>query len=174
MGYRGIQAKLLVMGAMLWIVSEGMELASGGFNDANSTVSTIAFLLIGLGLGTLWRADGQNIVGRIGVALVALGMGLFALVAFQTIGSGLINDSAQSGEPLFLAAGSAVAIGALALSYWLVTVGPFPKIIGVIMFLATLFTLGVAFAPDLVGLQPVSNVVLALILLWLGWASRRG
>lgn len=173
MGNKRVQAILLMVGALLWIVSEGMELASGGFNDANSTVSAVAFALIGLGLGTLWRVEGQNIIGRAGVALVALGMGLFALVAVQTIGSGLTNDAGQSGEPLFLTAGTAVSLGALALSYWLVTSGPFPKIIGVILLLATVFTLGVAFVPALVGLQPLSNLILAATLFWLGWASRR-
>lgn len=174
MGNKGKQAMLLMAGALLWIVSEGMELASGGFNDANSTVLAIAFALIGLGLGTLWRVEGQNIIGRIGLALVALGMGLFALVAFQTIGSGLTNDAGQSDTSLFLAAGTAVSLGALALSYWLVTKGPFPKIIGVILLLATIFTLGVAFVPTLTALQPLSNLILAGTLFWLGWVSRRG
>lgn len=170
---KGMLAILLMAGAILWMISEVMELMADGFNDANSTVSAIAFVTIGLGLGALWRVKGQNIIGRVGVALVALGMGLFGLVAFQTIGSGLTNDAGQSQDPLFLAAGSAVSVGALALSYWLVMTSPFPKIVGFVLLFATLFTLGVAFVPNLTGLQPVSNLILAAILLWLGWSSRR-
>lgn len=166
-------AIILMIGALLWVVSEVLELVSGGFNDVNSSVSVAAFAAIGIGMSALWRAEGQDNTGRTGLALVALGMGLFALVAYQTIGSGIVSDVEQSDSVLFLGAGSAVSIGALALSYWLIMTSSYPKPVGVILLIATAFTLSVAFIPMLVGLQPLSNLVLAGTLFWLGWLSRR-
>lgn len=165
-------AIILMIGAVLWIISEIMELVSGGFTDMNSTVSAVAFLAIATGMETLWQAEGQNKVGKAGLGLVSLGMALFAIVAFQAIGSGITNDAEISGSTLFLAAGSAVSLGALALSYWLITASPFAKVLGIVLLAATAFTLGVAFVPALVSLQPLSNLVLAGTLFWLGWTSR--
>lgn len=166
-------AIVLMVGAVLWIVSEIMELASGGFNDLNSSVSALAFLGVATGMEALWTVKGQTKIGKMGLGLVSLGMALFAVVAFQTIGSGIINDAEISGSALFLVAGTAVSTGAIALSYWLISASPFAKMIGYVLLGATAFTLGAAFVPSLVGLQPVSNLVLAGTLFWLGWERRR-
>lgn len=166
-------AIVLMVGAVLWIISEIMELVSGGYNDLNSSVSVVAFLGVATGMEALWTVKGQTKVGKVGLGLVSLGMALFAVVAFQAIGSGIINDVEISGSTLFLVAGTAVSTGAIALSYWLISASPFAKILGYVLLGATAFTLGVVFVPSLVGLQPVSNLVLAGTLFWLGWERRR-
>ena len=159
-------------GALLWALSELLELAQGGFTPLNSSVSALAFVLIGAGVWALWRQPSQTRAGQAGVAMLSLGMVLFAITAIQVAVTGAANDTEISGTPLFLTAGSLVSLGTLVLGWWLITGSGFPKWIGAVLIAATLFTLAVAFLPAIVALQPLSNLVLAAILGWLGWRLR--
>lgn len=159
-------------GALVWALSELLELAQGGFTPLNSSVSALAFLLIGAGVWALWRQPGQNRAGQAGVAMLSTGMVLFAITAVQVALTGAANDTEISGTPLFLTAGSLVSLGTLVLGWWLIAGSAFPNWIGAVLIAATLFTLAVAFMPAMVALQPLSNLVLAAILGWLGWRFR--
>ena len=162
---------ILIAGCALWIISEFLELQAGGYNSINSSVSSLAFAAVGVGLWVFWKR-GFNLISKLGVVFTSFGMLLFSLVAFQTIGSGIVDDTALSQTSLFLAAGTAVTVGALTLGGWLATVSPYPKITGYVLISATAFTLAVAYVPPLVQFQPLSNLVLAGSLGWLGLLSR--
>jgi hypothetical protein len=166
-------ALVLIAGAILWIVSEILELAQGGFTPFNSGVSAVAFAAVAVGLWVFWAKATPNKVAQAAVILTSLGMGLFTIVAFQAIGSGATSDADIVGSPLYSAAGTAVGLGASLLSYWLIRVSSFPKMFGVVVTLATAFTLGVAFVPALTSFQPLSNIVLAGVFLMLGIRIRK-
>lgn len=166
-------AWILLAGALVWALSEILELVKGGFTPLNSTASALAFVLIALGVWALWRQPGQNRIGQSGIATLSIGMVLFAVVAVQVVMSGAVNDAEISDTPIFLAAGGLVSIGALLLGWWLIATSRFPKWVGIVLVAATLFTLAVAFVPAIVALQPVSNLVLAAVLAWLGWRVQR-
>ncbi|WP_127522475.1 hypothetical protein [Mesorhizobium sp. Z1-4] len=165
-------ALVLMAGALVWALSEVLELLQGGFTPLNSGVSAVAFVLIGIGVWALWRERAQNRLGQAGIAMLSIGMVLFALVAVQVMSSGITSDAEIADTPIFLLSGGLVSIGALLLGWWLVAASPFPKWIGAILVAATLFTLAVAFVPAIVALQPVSNLVLAAVLGRLGWQLR--
>ena len=163
---------VLMAGALVWALSEILELLQGGFTLLNSSVSALAFLLIGIGIWALWRPSAQSRIGQAGVILLSAGMALFAIVAVQAASSGITSDAEMAGTPIFLAAGALVSVGALLLAGWLIAASPYPKWVGAVLLAATLFTLAVAFVPAIVALQPVSNLVLAAVLGWLGWQLR--
>jgi uncharacterized membrane protein YozB (DUF420 family) len=167
-------AYILITGALVWALSEVIELAQGGFTPLNSSVSALAFVLIGAGVWALWRRAGQSRPGQAGVAMLSVGMVLFAVTAIQVVMTGAANDTEISGTPLFLTAGSLVSLGTLLVGWWLITGSSLPKWIGAVLIAATLFTLAVAFVPAMVGLQPLSNLVLAAVLALLGWRLKEG
>ncbi len=167
-------AYLLLGGALVWALSEILELAQGGFTPLNSSISALAFVLIAAGVWALWRRPGQNPIGQAGIGMLSVGMVLFAIVAVQVVGSGVSSDAEIAETPIFLAAGSLVSIGALLIGWWLIAASAFPKWVGAVLVAATLFTLAVAFIPAIVGLQPLSNLVLAAVLAWIGLKLREG
>lgn len=166
-------AYVLIFGTIAWLAGEALRLMAGGFNDANSVVITSAFVLIALGIWTMWRANGQTRTGRVGVAMISIGMILFALLQYQTIGSEILNDAEQVKNPLFLAGGAVVSIGVAATGFWIITISHMPKWIGISLLIGTLISLGVAFIPGLVDMQIVSNIVLAISLMWIGIVMRK-
>ena len=161
----------LIAGCALWIISELLELHAGGYNSLNSSVSSLAFMAVAVGLWVFWNKN-YHFASKLGVVFTSVGMALFSLVAFQTIGSGIIDDTALSQTSLFLAAGTAVTVGALMLGGWLATVSPYPKVAGYVLIAATAFTLAVAYIPPLVSMQPLSNLILAATLGWLGFLAK--
>ena len=166
-------AYVLIFGTVAWLGGELLRLTAGGFNDMNSVVITAAFGLIALGIWVVWRAKKQTRTGRVGVAMVSLGMVLFALVQYQTIGSGIINDTAHASNPLFLAAGGIVSIGVVAMGFWIIRISNFPKWIGIALLVGTAISLGVVFIPGLVDMQTLSNIMLATALMSIGLFVRR-
>lgn len=162
----------LIVGAALWVLSELLEIVQGGFTLLNSSVSGAAFVGVAVGIWALWPKIAGHRVGQVGVVAISLGMALFTIVVVQTIMIGAQNDLELSSTPLYLSAGTAVSVGALALGYWLMRVSPFPASLGVLLLGATAFTLVVAFVPSLVELQAWSNIVLASVLGRLGLALR--
>ena len=166
-------AYVLIFGTVAWLGGELLRLTAGGFNDMNSVVITIAFSLIALGIWVVWRAKEQTNIGRTGVAMVSLGMVLFALVQYQTIGSGIVNDTAHAGNPLFLTAGGVVSIGVVAMGFWIIRISKFPNWIGVALLIGTAISLGVVFIPGLVDMQTLSNIMLATALMSIGLLVRR-
>ncbi|NRA87370.1 MAG: hypothetical protein HRU28_08245 [Rhizobiales bacterium] len=84
--------RILQIGAFAWIISEGMEIYSGGYTVYNSSVSTTAFLLIAIGILSLFRHETLSIVGKVGAICVFASMLGFTWIAFKVIGSDVVND----------------------------------------------------------------------------------
>ena len=165
---------ILLIGTGLWAVAEGLEFGGGGFSNFSNSVAVAAFAGIAIGIWALWWATGQNTLGRTGVVLLSLGSAQSALMAFRTIGSAIASSAEQSISLPSIAAAATMITGALALSYWLISISPFPLAAGFILLIATAFNLGVTFVPGLAELQPLSNLALAGTFFWLGWLTRYG
>lgn len=165
-------AVILMLGSFVWVVSELTELIQGGYTALNSTISAIAFALIAAGVFAIWPAVGKDIIGRAGIMLVSVGMWVFTLIALLVIGSGITSDAQIAQSTLFLVAGTAVTLGALALGIWIITKSELPNWVGITLILVTIFSIGVAFVPALTPYQPFSNLGLATLLFWLGFSMQ--
>lgn len=165
-------AIILMLGSFVWVVSELAEIAQGSYTTLNSSLSALAFALIASGIFALWPAIGKDMTGRAGVGLISFGMWVFALVALMVIGSDVRSDADISQSTIFLIAGTAVTIGALALGVWIITKSKLPNWLGIAQILITLFSIGVAFVPLLTPFQPFANLGLAAILFWIGFSTR--
>ena len=163
---------ILMLGSFAWVISELAELAQGGYTTINSTISAIAFFAIAIGIFTLWPLAEKNTVGKAGVGLVSVGMFVFSIVALMAMASGVKSDAEIANTPIFLIAGTATMLGALATGYFLYKSGKFPIWVGGGLMAITVFSLGVAFVPQLTPLQPLANLVLAGLLFWVAFSIR--
>jgi len=165
-------AVILMLGSVVWVISEVTEISQGGYTTLNSSISAIAFALIATGVFTIWPAVGKDLLGRAGIALISSGMWVFTLIALMVIGSGITSDAQIAQSTIFLFAGTAVTLGALALGIWIVTKSELASWIGFALILITLFSVGVAFVPALTPYQSFSNLGLAALLFWIGFSLR--
>jgi len=166
-------ADVLIAGCIVWLVSEVLEFRAGGFDDTNSLVTALAFGIISIGIWVFWNARDQENYGRVGVALTSLGMVLFTILSVLTVGTGITSDVGHADSPLFLSAGAATTVGVTFVSIWIFRTTQLPKWTGVILLVGTLAALVGAFAPNLVVLQGISSVFLAIALTRVGLILRK-
>jgi len=165
-------AVILMLGSFVWVLSELTELTQGSYTALNSAISAMAFALIAAGIFAIWPKVGKNMMGRAGLILISIGMWMFTLIAVLVIGSSITSDAQIAQSTIFLIAGTAVTLGALALGFWIYSEGDFPKWIGIALLVVTIFSIGVAFVPALTPLQSFANLCLTALLFWLGFSMR--
>lgn len=159
-----------LFGALGWLISEIMELAGGGFTAASLLVSSITFILLGIGWWGLHLSQTSgNTLSMIGTVLISLAFILFGVISLQMRGEGVATDAEVAPGTMFMIAAGSMVLGGIIFGISILRIGYFPSWTGIVLIILMALAVVVPLA-NLSGIiQNVSNMLLSAMLIFMGY-----
>jgi hypothetical protein len=159
-----IQSILLLAGAGLWVMAEGLGMFSGGIVGYKAVIGSIAFVCIAAGLTVLWRDPVANALSRFGASLSVAGTGLMAAEFYMSLDSGARRGSDLTGDSLFLVAMALVVLGTALIGLWILRARPYPPNVGALLLTFVAISLAGALFAFPPAVQSISDIGVAVVL----------
>ncbi|AEQ53232.1 hypothetical protein [Pelagibacterium halotolerans] len=167
-----IAAWALIVGGLLRIVGEVLEIIAGGHTVPSGAIAGGALLLVMVGFAGLWPEARTSRLARLAIVAVGLGALGFAGIAAWSVSQGALPVGTVSRLPAFIAAAAVTLVGALALAAWLIGSGFYPVWIGIVMTVSIAMSLVSSFVAFPALVQPLIDLVMALTFIQLGLSMR--
>lgn len=167
-----IAAWTLILGGVLRIVGEVLEILAGGHTPLSGGFAGAALALVVLGFAGLWPEARDSRLARWAIVLIGIGALGFAAIAAWSVGHGTLPVAEVSRMPVFVAVALVTLGGAIALALWLVRSPTYPTWIGVVMSISIAMSLVSSFVTFPAFVQPLIDLVMALTFIQLGLSMR--
>lgn len=167
-----IAAWALIVGGLIRIVGEVLEIVSGGHTALSGAIAGGALVLVIVGFAGLWPEARRSRLARLAIVLIGLGALGFVAIAAWSISQGTLPVGTVSRMPAFIAAAIVTLMGALALAGWLIASAFYPAWIGIVMSISIAMSLVSSFVAFPALVQPLIDLVMALTFIQLGLSMR--
>ena len=167
-----IAAWALIVGGLVRVVGEVLEILAGGHTAVSSGIAGGALILVMIGFGGLWPEARGNRLARLAIIMIGLGALGFAGIAAWSISMVTLPMGVVAQMPVFIAIALVTLIGAMALAVWLITSSSYPVWIGIVMSISIAMSLVSSFVAFPALVQPLIDLVMALTFIQLGLSMR--
>ncbi|MEQ8446773.1 MAG: hypothetical protein RIB57_12885 [Pelagibacterium sp.] len=167
-----IAAWALIVGGLVRIVGEVLEILAGGHTALSSGIAGGALVLVMIGFAGLWPEARNSRLARLAIIMIGLGALGFASIAAWSVSHGTLPVHVVSRMPVFIGVAAITLVGALALAGWLISSAFYPAWIGIVMSVSIAMSLVSSFVAFPALVQPLIDLVMALTFIQLGLCMR--
>ncbi|UYQ72399.1 hypothetical protein OF122_00990 [Pelagibacterium flavum] len=167
-----IAAWALIVGGLVRIAGEVLEILAGSHTAPSSALAGGALILVMIGFVGLWPEARESRLARLAIIMIGLGTLGFAGIAAWSVSQGTLPVGVVSLLPAFIGVAAVTLLGALALAGWLVTSAPYPAWIGIVMSISIAMSLVSSFVAFPALVQPLIDLVMAFTFIQLGLCMR--
>ena len=167
-----IAAWALIVGGLVRVVGEVLEILAGGQTAVSSGFASGSLVLVMIGFVGLWPETRGNRVAQLAIIMIGLGALGFAGIAAWSVSMGTLPMGVLSQMPAFIVVAMVTLIGAMALALWLIASSSYPAWIGIVMSISIAMSLVSSFVAFPALVQPLIDLVMALTFIQLGLSMR--
>ena len=165
---------ILIIGCILWIVSEIFEIVSSGFGVPGLLITIAAFLLVAIGVWSIHKqqAPKKNTLSLIGVLMLMVSLIIFAIISTQMMIAMLSNTTHEYVEgPLFITGAALVSLGSILMGVSVIRIKYFPQWTGIPLIVLPIVTILVEALSLPIMIQNLVNILLASVLIFMSFYS---